>query len=75
MNCRQRSKLYGKWAFVKYPSDLMIYAVCQNCCFTYPCSKKSDMKYVPDLDNVYRYCLQCGLKMSLFNGEEVYKIS
>lgn len=73
MNYRQRSKLYGKWAFIKYSNDLMIYAVCQNCGFTYPCGKQSDVKYVPDLDKIYRYCPQCGLKMSLFDGEEVYK--
>lgn len=49
MNHRQKSKQYGKWVFVKYPGDLTVYTVCQNCGFTYPCYRKEDgLIFVPD---------------------------
>lgn len=80
MNYRQKSKVKGKWAFVKFPGNLAIYAVCQNCGFTYEASKmprdeesKLILRPEPSLEKLHRYCPSCGLKMSPFNGDFVYR--
>lgn len=82
MNFRQKSKVKGKWAFIKYPADMAIYAVCQNCGLTYEASKmprdeegKLILRPEPSLEKLYRYCPNCGLKMRPFNGDYVYKYS
>lgn len=82
MNFRQKSKVYGKWAFVKWKGNLAIYAVCQNCKYTYPAydmPRNEDgtlnaLKTIPSLDKLHKYCPNCGLKMKPFNGEKVYKM-
>lgn len=76
MNYRQKCKINGEWAFIKYKGDAAIYAVCQNCGFTQHGAYKDlgNFKMVPAIDKLYKYCPNCGLKMHLFNGEEVYKL-
>lgn len=76
MNYKQRSKLKGKWAFVRYEGDMAIYAVCQNCGFTQSgvYSHEPGKIFCIKLDTrkVYKYCPNCGLKMGLYNGEKIY---
>ena len=74
MNFRQKSKLKGKWAFIRYPSNLAIYAVCQNCGYSYPSydMKENMLGTQPSLEKLHRYCPNCGLKMKPFNGTFVY---
>ena len=78
MNYRQKSKIYGKWAFIKYRGNSAIYVVCQNCSFTYPCYEQNrnedgSWSFTCTPGNPYKYCPRCGLKMRLFNGNEIYK--
>lgn len=73
MNFRQKSKKYGKWAFVKYKGDLAIYSVCQHCGYTYPCYEYNHpFRTEPSTKKLYRYCPSCGLKMNPYNGEHIY---
>lgn len=79
MNYRQKCKLKGEWAYVKYKGDAAIYAVCQNCGFTYACYKTKrnedgSWAFATEPEKPYKYCPCCGLKMHLFNGNEIYKI-
>ena len=80
MNYRQKCKIKGEWAFVKYKGDYAIYAVCQNCGFiqhdVYENKRPPSQGFiiVPCIDKLYRYCPSCGLKMHLFDGERVYKV-
>ena len=73
MNYRQKCKTNGKWAFVKYKGDGAIYAACQNCGYTYASYQEDkNRKILPK--KPHKFCPNCGLKMSLFNEMEVYKI-
>ncbi len=81
MKFRTKSKMFGKWAFVKYLGDGAVYAVCQHCGYTYACYKELrdqdgnyTFKNVPDVSKAHRYCPKCGLKMSLWDNDKVYKI-
>ena len=82
MNYRQKCKLHGAWAFIKFKHDSGLYAACQNCGFiqsgVYDWVKcdandwNKIMKVHPK--KCYRYCPQCGLKMHLYNGDTIYKV-
>lgn len=74
MNYRQKCKTKGKWAFVKYSGNGAIYAVCQNCIYTYPCYTAEGTGYLNIKPGIpHKYCPNCGLKMSLFDGYKVFK--
>ena len=75
MNYRQKCKQKGEWAFAKYKGDSAIYAVCQNCGFIQHGVYDMDgLKTKVNANKCYKFCPGCGLKMHLFNGEEVYKL-
>lgn len=68
MNYRQKCKNYGKWSYVQYEGDLAVYATCLHCGFIYNCStfNVQIMKSIPN--KPYKYCPNCGLKMSINNN-------
>lgn len=75
MNYRQKCKVKGKWAFVKYKGDAAIYAVCQNCGFVqHGVYTMNELQITVNTSKCYKYCPSCGLKMSLYNGDHVYKV-
>lgn len=76
MNYRQKSKVFGKWRYIRQYGNAAIYAQCHNCGYTYPCyytDPKNHFAITPK--EPYKYCPDCGLKMSLYNGKVAYMVN
>lgn len=53
------------WQFVKYKTDMAIYAMCCGCGYSYRCDKydgNNGLKLIPYPEMLYRYCPICGAK-------------